>query len=480
MKKEYFKLLSLCIAIILSAMSCSTKTSEKAATYVAETSSCDCESNWFPHAQTPAPPEGDGSPFDVSSTTNCIFHQWSWQKFLWLTKPLASGNPLFIDSLKQVNKYMEPVSPIAGISLVLDDSLQAGGTNVVLTSNSNYGNDKKSHTVYYSIFANDILSKTSKQMKDLIVNKPALINNNLVFPVGSLELKISWIDINSLPASEVKNYYTRTAILMPSKQKVTVALLGMHVVGVVKNHPEFIWATFEHKNLAPNYDWKSTVNQDVPVTSSSDMLFFKKGYSATYKNLVYNAANKNNENVFTVYQRGVPKIAGDNYMNVSQTEPVNDQNIMMLNKCANAGLTDVWQNYFYNGSIWINTDGLSPQAQADTIVALGYNIGNTTPGSIARGSVAAFNITMETFQQAHQSLTSMDSTSLTNCLSCHGATANIGLNGAKSTQANSPLYLSHIFRTYINGAPNTSKADLDKFRAQDIKDLLKVRQGRMK
>lgn len=40
--------------------------------------SCNCEAGWFPHEQTPAPAEGDGSPFDSSSTTNCIFHQWSW------------------------------------------------------------------------------------------------------------------------------------------------------------------------------------------------------------------------------------------------------------------------------------------------------------------------------------------------------------------------------------------------------------------
>ena len=37
---------------------------------------------WFPHADTPAPEEGKGSPFDVSETTNQIFHQWSWKKLL--------------------------------------------------------------------------------------------------------------------------------------------------------------------------------------------------------------------------------------------------------------------------------------------------------------------------------------------------------------------------------------------------------------
>ena len=52
----------------------------------ASADSCNCETSWFPHEKTPAPKEGDGSPFDSKSTTNCDFHQWSWQKFLWVTK----------------------------------------------------------------------------------------------------------------------------------------------------------------------------------------------------------------------------------------------------------------------------------------------------------------------------------------------------------------------------------------------------------
>src|SRR6218665_2958182 len=76
---------------------------------------CECEASWFPHEQTPAPKEGDGSPFDTKSTTNCIFHQWSWQKFLWLTKPLANGNPLFLDSLDVVTPEMAPVSSQLGL-----------------------------------------------------------------------------------------------------------------------------------------------------------------------------------------------------------------------------------------------------------------------------------------------------------------------------------------------------------------------------
>lgn len=74
--------------------SCTSKTASTAKQnkeYAVETMSpnslCLVQPSWFPHSQTPAPEEGKGSPFDVSSTTNQIFHQWSWNKFLWLTKP---------------------------------------------------------------------------------------------------------------------------------------------------------------------------------------------------------------------------------------------------------------------------------------------------------------------------------------------------------------------------------------------------------
>ena len=35
-------------------------------------------------------------------------------------------------------------------------------------------------------------------------------------------------------------------------ESVTVALIGLHVVGVVEDHPEFVWATFEHEDNAPD------------------------------------------------------------------------------------------------------------------------------------------------------------------------------------------------------------------------------------
>lgn len=475
--KKIFVLACLLMPVFLIFLLSCNNSNKKPGDAVLTSTDCNCESDWFPHNQTPAPPEGIGSPFDTSSTTNCIFHQWSWQKFLWLTKPLASGNALFEDSMILVDNQMEPVTPVNGIALVLEDIGQAGSGGI-LQSNPAFTTSNRSDTVYYSIYISPVLQKAADSIKQLLSNDTSLVNNDLTFPVGSLELKVSWIDISSLPAGEVKNYHTSEAIIKSSGKKITVALLGMHVVGVVINHPEFIWATFEHKGMAPLYDWKSTTTQDVPVTSAGEKLFFKKGDSATWQDLEWNPANPGPKNVFTVYPFGVPRTASDSFMLTSQSEPINYNNIQGLNACVNAGLDDVWKNYFYNGSLWINTDGLTPQQQADTINALQGNIGNAAPGSIARGSLAAFNITMETFAQDINQipLHQMAAGDLTNCFSCHNAPSNIKIGGISHT-ASSPLYLSHIFRSYLSISSGLSVKEVEQIRVKDFVDMLKKRRA---
>jgi hypothetical protein len=435
-------------------------------------SNCECEASWFPHSQTPAPSEGDGSPFDTTSTTNAIFHQWSWQKFLWLTKPQANGKALFEDSLTLVDNNMEPVPAIGNESLVLVDTTQAGSGGM-LSSNAEFSDVKLSGLVYYSIYANNTLAASAKGFKDFISKTPSKINNNFTFPVGALELKVSWIDIAAIKKDDLKKYYTTSAVIKSTGKKITVAMLGMHVVGVVKNHPEFIWATFEHKAMAPNYDWAaSTDSTDAVVTSNSNQLFFQKGAKAGYNdiNWPFGDSTRQAKNVFTLYTLGVPRIAGNKFMATSQSEPINYKNIESINACVDKSLDDVWKNYFYNGSIWLNTDGLSAQQQADTLVALGKsgNTGNAAPGSMARGSMAVFNLTMETYVQSDTTFHNMKVTDLTNCFSCHSSSAKIAINNLPATRAYSPLYLSHIFRSYLSKSSGLPISKIETLRTQEF------------
>lgn len=433
------------------------------------TDSCDCETSWFPHEQTPAPSEGDGSPFDNASTTNCDFHQWSWQKFLWVTKPLPSGNPFFLDSLDLVSPQMEDVVPQLGLKLTLSSINQAGFKGV-LQSNPKFNN--AADTVYYSIHVNALLKDKAVRMAYLINSLKLPVNNSETFPVGALELKVSWININAIAKTQQQDYFTTKAAVLNSKGQYvekTMALLGMHVVGVVKNHPEFIWATFEHKDMAPVYDKKTN-----SVTAANEMLFYEKGTTSGINGITWDTVAKKpflQNKAFILYEYGVPKVLNtDAFMTTSQTEPANFNNIANINQCVASNLKDVFRNYFYNGSIWLNFDGVSPEGQVKAIVT--RDISSALPDSLARGSVNLANITMETYTQTFEKdIDSIHNTDLVNCFYCHQPS-----NFDKKRPGKSPLFLSHLFGDYLLFTkPKTSTAknanDLSTSRAKRIEEI---------
>lgn len=478
MKSKLSVYLSFFVALSIFFISCKEKSETKETpnpdtyevTAVKSTTSL-CDSIWFPHSQTPPPAEGNGSPFDSSTSTNIIFHQWSWQKFLWVTKPMSSGKPLFEEQFTQVDNQMTPVQPIDSISLVLEDTSQAGSKGILVT-NASFSNNKIADTVYYSIYVNDILKKTADSIKKIVLKDTSLLNNKYVFPVSSLELKVSWVKTTAIPDNQISNYYTSEAYIKSTGEKTTVALLGMHVIGVVKNHPEFIWATFEHSNITPLYDWVNTTNKDLPVTSSNEKLFFKQGDSATIKDISWGATSTAvGKNIFSVYKYGVPRVPGNGFMKTFQKEPENYNNIDSINICVANHLKDVWNNYFYNGSVWLNTDGMTPDQQANKLVELANNIGNVAKDSLLRGSTGLSNNTMETYTQIfNPDIHSTTTATLANCFSCHTAAATIKLP-TSSNSYNSPLYISHIFRSSLSKSSGISVNEIEAVRLHEFMSI---------
>jgi len=427
---------------------------------------CLVKPSWFPHSQTPAPAEGTGSPFDVSETTNEIFHQWSWNKFLWLTKPNAAGTPLFLDpaQAKQVTTYMDVVQIPAGVQVVLQDFNQAGSTSPILRTNPGYSDKGISETVFYSIHMDPKMYGAGVDFGTQLVTGKLPATNEAVFPVGSFELKVAWVPITAIPVAKQAAYYITTASLSRDGGKTfanqKVALIGMHVVGVVENHPEFIWATFEHDDLSPDYDWTANA-----VSSTVDQLLFKKGSGSGIDGIRFNTATQlgyTPYQVFDLFKYGVPRDNTGAFMTTSQSGQVNFDNVDGINTCVKAKLDDVWKNYFYNGSIWLNTDGTTPQQQAQLINNLGPNIGSATPGSSARGSLNCANVTMESFTQTFTStITDINVNNLANCFSCHRATK---FGDSKTV---SPLYLSHTFQDYLLRRNGTSVPKIENLKTKD-------------
>ena len=433
-----------------------------------------CVSNWFPHTKTPAPEEGKGSPFDVSESTNGIFHQWSWQKFLWLTKPTygVEKMPFFLDPmhLTQVGSHMEDVPQRKGTSIVLEYINQAGSSGI-LTTNPAYSPNKKSDTVFYSIHIDPIMKKAALKFKDSIINGTLKKNNLSSFPVGSLELKVSWVNINSIAKDKLKDYFTTIASITKDGGKTykntEVALLGMHVVGVVENHPEFIWATFEHDDLAPNYNWKNN-----EAASTTDKLLFAKGKTSGVNSIKVDTTTKQptlKYKVFDLFQYGIPRDTNGAFMETAQSEPENFNNIKSINACVKENLKDVWKNYFYNGSIWMNTDGYTKQQQAQILVGLRDAIANSDALSFARGSLNCANVSMETFTQTfQQNINDINVGSLANCFSCHNAAGYPSIGG-------SPLYMSHVFDSYVKRAEGKTATEVEMLKAkQEVLEFMRA------
>lgn len=467
--------LLLCLFVVIACKKEQKETNALAANAAAD--SCACESAWFPHSQTPAPAEGKGSPFDAASTTNCIFHQWSWQKFLWLTKPQQNNNPLFLNELTQVNDALLPVTKIAGASIVLNSQtdIEQAGTNAILNANPAYGASNPNGTdlkVYYSIHSNDIMMEAAQNFKDSLQAGTLPPNNLRTFPVGSLELKIAWIDVNAIAAGDQQNYFITTAAVTANGntyQRKKVALLGMHVVGVVINHPEFIWATFQHKSLAPVYDWKS--NQ---ANSNTQQLLYAQGSTTGLDGITWSSgAPKALYKPYDLFHYGVPLSPGGQFMQTAQQEPMNFNNIQSINDCVAANLNDVWNNYFYNGSLWVNTDGLSPQQQSQLLVNQGGGISSALPGASARGSMNNANITMETYAQTFESdITDIAAGNLINCFSCHNA------ESFNTGHPKSPLYVSHIFNAYVAASQGKTRTQINSMKDREHAVKFGRKQGR--
>ena len=94
-------------------------------------------------------------------------------------------------------------------------------------------------------------------------------------------MKSAWVEASQL--ADPGNYITTTATIptynqanpnnwpATGQQTVTLALVGMHVVGSTVGHPELIWATFEHVQNAPRAEYSYVNNLSNTVTVDPDL-----------------------------------------------------------------------------------------------------------------------------------------------------------------------------------------------------------------
>jgi len=451
---------------------------------------CECDATWFPHSEVQNPNETDPNLF----LTNCDFHQWSWQKFLWLTVEDSSNTVFFQNNMSQVSSSMKVLSTPNSTNVlnllstedvktgvIHTPNLQAGSAGVLKT-NKFYNGKNEEYTVYYSLHINDIMLNECERFGKAIIDSTLSHNNDSTFSIGALELKASWVAADAIPADSLKNYYVTKASFGHEStgiDTIDVVLLGLHVVGRVVNHPEFIWATFEHDAMSPEYDWtNSTDSTDAAIstTAGDSLLFTNLDTTNGAMAITYNSTTNTPYQVqkaFNLYEFGVPRTNGNAFVVAGQDGSQNFNNISDINACVKTSLgRSKWSHYFYKGSIWINTDNLTPQEQNDIVIGMSVNnsLGNVSEDTLLRGSLGLSNMTLETYTQTFESFSgptfdihNLKENQIGNCFGCHSASSNSNY---------SMLYISHLFNGYVTSLNGLTDEEGRLDRVKEVKKMV--------
>jgi hypothetical protein len=364
------------------------------------------------------------------SPSACDFYKWAHQMFLWINSPEAGGtvldSPVFFDLIFDSNggTYVRNGAGAPGNRFSLRGSKpqqfqpggQAGGNETLLSL--------KGSLVYFATHANDVFAwfnttmingeiaesapfpTTQMELAKILAyasqNGSNLKDGNAL----TLELKTAWVDASTV--ADHSQYITTVAAVprylktssstwtidakQPTEVK-TLALVGMHVVGPVKGHPEVVWATFEHEDNAPNNDFYFNSlfgpRLEVPYNSQGDWNFMQNGGSRDGALVAQMTVQSNGDlqatqgnsirpnDVYRVNPWGsapTPASADNN----SQLISLNFDIELML------GLVkDVRANYIQVGAVW-SKDGSIPASGTDPMLA---------------GSLLLANSTMETYHQ---------------------------------------------------------------------------------
>jgi len=387
-------------------------------------------------------------PNGPSPTTDCDFQLWSWSAFVhWMQPDPKTGLPMFLllptyEDLKPDGTLLtaaQAVSMVRPHELVLRPrndqpqslgSFEQAGPGGVLV-------DQNKRSVYYTTHMDPIyFAFTQKYFGPNNYQKAA---PTLDYPIGATVLKSSWRIVQ--PGEDTGNAYTTTATIAllendpknPGKLKasgkmqsgVKVALVGTHVVGVIKDHPEFVWATFEQLNNAPDLPAGMDPHSPDPVSAQS-YTFYNGGTPANAsnflpKNMTIDAGTQAITpitNVFQQFQFGGATPAS----RVADIVSINANFQASIKGSPSKVIDPVFANYRLNGSTWLLANTLKP--------------GDGDMDKEAIGSIDLDNATLETFVQGEG----------TNCFTCHRTSGG-------STYPGKNINTSHIITSEIHQNP---------------------------
>ena len=270
----------------------------------------------------------------------------------------------------------------------IDDLGQAGAGELGGPLAAQNGRDVRYQTLYNQTAFEYIVRNRYYLRSNLPkVPSPRPTRPVLEFPTGSVVLKAAWLDMAGFSADQVKRYYTRNAIVREpgadTCSRVTVGLVGLHIVQKTPSRPQWIWSAYEQIDNVPPSRFGDPVKFTFHDGSKTPM--------PVENPLPLTPLAKQPVKPFNVERPFFARVH-------PKTELTNYQYQEMLKDT-------VWQYYGIVVTQWPRIEG----NQALPVPAtLNGDITNTFPGA---GAFSAFaNVSMETFDQGRPQL---------GCMSCH-------------------------------------------------------------
>jgi hypothetical protein len=295
-------------------------------------------------------------------------------------------------------------------------------------NNPNWLADKNGNLVYYEI----LIGKDEYEY----INANGLYNanmqaehikqhKNIAMPLGhdnvqgGLEIKAAWLSVSDPENSKWKHYKTSTAVIYdPATLEChtsTMALVGMHIIHKTASQPQWIWATFEHKDNAPDTaSIKTNGSVDGDYTFYSDSCSVKQVPASCKPKTIDGAAVTQTScevNVSPAYYLDGSGNCPAYPIQVSRDFAIKDStdnHVASLNKAAqqmiaNANADSVFANYQLVNVLWSSAavnDNVPPGNPPLTPLS-------TSGETPSLNTVPVANTMLETYAQGF------------NCLSCH-------------------------------------------------------------
>lgn len=390
-----------------------------------EAAICQASSSWI---SNPNPP-----PEIAAAETFCDFYQFSWQWFLAQVSPSTTspGERVF-----ETNRLHNPnvSSGQCSLPVLLGRAAAAKMLDIRDDKPQDFEDKEADSTALYDQNGNI-------QRYNIWYSQAMCESTQQGFASGTFEIKVAW---KILPEPVDSSYYSMQATLPGYPKPVTLGMVGFHLANWTQNHPEMIWATFEHKTNAPLCDGSSPAPPSGWSYASSDAATCLTNNPQPTSGPPNSACDGSKFNAGLVFKDSAPPIKGvpnnvcrqyaygnqpgqsvngnDNAANLLAIQQLNDQLVGtngLLTKLPDTDPMAIWKHYEMIGGIWTKAGASSGSPPVPS------GQGPADPNSPQRGSLELTNMTMETFQQG-------DTSFIPNCFGCH------------NFDTTAPLNVSHI------------------------------------